>query len=262
VLDPDSGVFADHTKVHPINFEGEFFKVRGPLNIPPGPQIEPVICQAGGSPAGKNFAARNADTIICVPLGVEAMKQYRDEISAKMIEAGRKPSDCKVLYLIRPFIAETDAAARDLYEADKAFRKSDEYLERSLAVMSYFSQLDFSEFDLDQPMPDLTGRVNGHQSSMTRYAKDTALNRKTLRELAQSHDTVESIPLVGSPETVARMMEEAMEYVGGDGFFFSMDVDRRNVATVADGLVPVLRKRGLVREHYEYPTFKENLLAF
>jgi hypothetical protein len=41
-----------------------------------------------------------------------------------------------------------------------------------------------------------------------------------------------------------------------------MAIDRRSVATVADGLVPALRKRGLTRTHYEFSTLKENLLAF
>jgi alkanesulfonate monooxygenase SsuD/methylene tetrahydromethanopterin reductase-like flavin-dependent oxidoreductase (luciferase family) len=127
--------------------------------------------------------------------------------------------------------------------------------------MSYFSGIDFSKFDLDQPMPDLTGKVNGHQSSMTRYAKDGAAT-KTLRELALGQDILASIELVGSPDTVAHQMGEAMEYVGGDGFLLSGDVDRRAIATIADGLVPALRKRGLVRSTYEFSTFKDNLLAF
>jgi alkanesulfonate monooxygenase SsuD/methylene tetrahydromethanopterin reductase-like flavin-dependent oxidoreductase (luciferase family) len=37
VADPETGVFADHTKIHPINFEGRFYKSRGPLNTAPGP---------------------------------------------------------------------------------------------------------------------------------------------------------------------------------------------------------------------------------
>jgi FMN-dependent oxidoreductase (nitrilotriacetate monooxygenase family) len=262
VLDKEQGIFADHTKVHPIDFEGRFFKCRGPLNIPPGPQGVPVICQAGGSGAGRTFAARNADTIICVPLGIEAMKQYRDDISAQMIAAGRKPTDCKVIYLVRPFIAETASAARDLFEADNAARRGPGALDRSLAAMSYFAQIDFSEFDLDQPIPDLTGRVNGHQSTTARYAKDSTINRKTLREVALSQDIVASIDLVGTPDTVAQQMGEAMEYVGGDGFFLSMEVDRRTIATIADGLVPALRKRGLVRQEYEHEHLKDNLLAF
>jgi FMN-dependent oxidoreductase (nitrilotriacetate monooxygenase family) len=263
VLDHQTNTLADHTKVHPINFEGEFFKVRGPLNIPPGPQGQPVFCQAGGSPAGRAFAARNVDTIVAVPLGIEAMKQYRDDISAQMIAAGRKPTDCKVIYLIRPIIAETDAVARELYEADKAYRASDEFLEPVLANMSYFAQIDFSQFDPDEPIPDLTGKVNGHQSTINRYFKDSVINKKSLREVALTQDYVASIELVGSPDTVADMMGEAMDYVGGDGFFLSMfPLDRRTVATVTEGLVPALRKRGLTRTHYEFEHFKDNLLAF
>jgi FMN-dependent oxidoreductase (nitrilotriacetate monooxygenase family) len=263
VLDQATNTMIDHTKVHTIDFEGEFFKCRGPLNIPPGPQGQVVFCQAGGSGAGRKFAARNVDTIVAVPLGIEAMKQYRDDISAQMIAAGRKPTDCKVIFLIRPIIAETDAMARELFEADKAFRASDASVERSLANMSYFAQIDFSQFDLDEPIPDLTGRVNGHQSTTNRYYKDSVINKKTLRQVAQTHDYVGSIDLVGSPDSVADMMGEAMDYVGGDGFFLSMlPVDRRTVATVTEGLIPALRKRGLVRSHYEHKCFKDNLLAF
>src|ERR1700730_8223087 len=64
VADREAGIFADHTKIHPIDFEGRYYKCRGPLNMPPGPQGRPVICQAGGSPAGRNFASKHADTII------------------------------------------------------------------------------------------------------------------------------------------------------------------------------------------------------
>ena len=259
VFDDEKGVFADYTKVHQINFEGRFFKSRGPLNTPPGPQGKPVICQAGGSGAGRAFAAKNADTIVCVPLGLQAMKDYRDDISRQMIEAGRDPKDCKVMYLVNPVVADTERAAREILDARRAARQSDAFLHKALATMSYFSSIDFAQFDLDKPMPDL-GTVNGHQSSMARYAKDA--EGKTLRELALGQDIVESIELVGTPEQVAEKMGEAMEFVGGDGFLLANDIDRRSVATIADGLIPELRKRGLVREEYEHEHFKDNLLAF
>jgi FMN-dependent oxidoreductase (nitrilotriacetate monooxygenase family) len=263
VLDKATNTMIDPTKVHAIDFEGEFFKCRGPLNMPPGPQGQVVFCQAGGSAAGRAFAARNVDTIVCVPLGIEAMKQYRDDISAQMIAAGRKPTDCKVIYLVRPIIAETDTAARELYEADKAYRASEAFLEPVLANMSYFAQIDFSQFDPDEPIPDLRGKVNGHQSTTDRYFKDSVINKKTLKQVALTQDYVASIELVGSPDSVADMMGEAMDYVGGDGFFLSMfPLDRRTVATITEGLVPALRKRRLVRSHYEHKYFKDNLLAF
>jgi long-chain alkane monooxygenase len=42
-------MYADFRKVHPIDFTGKYFKSRGPLNMPPGPQRRPVICQAVSS---------------------------------------------------------------------------------------------------------------------------------------------------------------------------------------------------------------------
>ena len=45
------GIYADHTKIHPIHFKGEFFKVRGPLNTAPSPKGRPTYVQAGGSPS-------------------------------------------------------------------------------------------------------------------------------------------------------------------------------------------------------------------
>ena len=54
---PRTGIYADHTKIHKIDHDGEYFASRGPLNLPPGPQRMPVICQAGGSPVGRDFAA-------------------------------------------------------------------------------------------------------------------------------------------------------------------------------------------------------------
>jgi FMN-dependent oxidoreductase (nitrilotriacetate monooxygenase family) len=262
VLDEETGVFADHTKVHDINFEGKFFRSKGPLNAPPGPQRTPVICQAGGSNAGREFAAEKAETIICVPLGVEQMKAYREDISARMLTYGRKPSDCKVLYLINPILADTDQEAQEIYDARLAARRSPEAIEMRLAGMSYFSGLDFSKFDLDQPMPDVTGKVNGHQSSMDRYKRDS-VGGKTLRELAMGHDTVESIPLIGTPDTVAAKMGEVMEEVGGDGYLLACSaVNRRTVSEVADGLVPALQRRGLTRTSYTQATLREHLLEF
>ena len=78
----ETGMYADFRKVHPIDFTGKYFKSRGPLNMPPGPQRRPVICQAGMSPAGREFAAKYADTIVAVCRGAAAAKRYRDDVAA------------------------------------------------------------------------------------------------------------------------------------------------------------------------------------
>ena len=57
LLDRESGVFGDPSKVHLLNFEGEHFRCRGPLPALPSPQGRPVIIQAGQSGPGLDLAA-------------------------------------------------------------------------------------------------------------------------------------------------------------------------------------------------------------
>jgi hypothetical protein len=60
-------------------------------------------------------------------------------------------------------------------------------------------------------------------------------------------------------------MAAAMEEVGGDGFLIRQpfyDISRRYILEVAEGLVPALRRRGLVRTEYQSRTLGETLREF
>ncbi len=46
--------FWDASSARTIDHEGQFFHVRGPLNVPRSPQGHPVIAQAGASEGGSN----------------------------------------------------------------------------------------------------------------------------------------------------------------------------------------------------------------
>jgi long-chain alkane monooxygenase len=115
VKDRARGVYADHTKVHPIHFKGEFFKVRGPLNTAPSPQGRPTYVQAGGSPRGRDFAAKHADSIIATANEISGMKEFRADIRQRAVAIGRDPDEIKVLYLVYPILGETREEARDKY---------------------------------------------------------------------------------------------------------------------------------------------------
>ena len=52
-----TGTYADFTKVTPVNFEGKYFKSRGPLNTVRSPQGVPALVQAGGSPKGPRLCS-------------------------------------------------------------------------------------------------------------------------------------------------------------------------------------------------------------
>nr|WP_256979965.1 NtaA/DmoA family FMN-dependent monooxygenase [Rhodococcus sp. 15-1154-1] len=255
VLDAESGVFADHEKIHKVGFEGKYYASRGPLNVPRGPQGRPVICQAGGSPAGRAFGAKHADTIIANVRGLDAMREYREDISKRLLEYGRKPDDVKVLFLVSPIMADTDQEAAVKRDRMREVQKNN--IDGVLAAMSYLSSTDFSQFDIDAPVPDLT-KYNGHKSTL----EDMAKSGKTLREIIANYPTVESIELVGTTESVAAQMDEAMDYVGGDGFLIASPVTRKVISEISDGLAPALRRRGAIRDGYSKPTFRENLAAF
>src|SRR5476651_1932884 len=114
VLDRETPMFADSSKVHAIHHEGKYFKVRGPLNAPRSPQGRMPIVQAGGSPRGQEFASRWADTIITEGGGsVASMKAYRDGVRKRAKALGRNPDDIKVLFLAHPIVDTTMEAARE-----------------------------------------------------------------------------------------------------------------------------------------------------
>jgi len=254
VLDRDAPMFADGTKVHPIHHEGKYFRCRGPLNAPRSPQGRVPICQAGGSPRGQLFASRWGDTIITDGGGsVEKMKEYRDNVRRQAAEFGRNPDDIKVLFLAQPIIDVSMEAARERVRMKEV--ESEQHIDLQLSGMSRLTGIDFSKFDLDEPLPELT--TNGHQSSLAKWIG------KTPRSIVKTYGRKAGIDFTGTADHVAGMMQEVMEEVGGDGFLlFNSYFDRRYVIEVCDGLVPELQRRGLTRKAYAHRHLRDNLLEF
>jgi FMN-dependent oxidoreductase (nitrilotriacetate monooxygenase family) len=257
VKDREKGIYADHTKVHPLHFEGKYFKCRGPLNTVRSPQGRPVYVQAGGSPRGREFAARTADSIIATANGTEGMKWYRDDVRARAAAAGRDPDSIKVLFLVYPVVGETTG------EAEAKYRRrvnAPDFIEAALASIGTVTDIDFSQFDLDAELPRLT--TNGEQGSLDKFAQWGS--GKTLRQLA-SERFDGGLRLVGTPDEVAEKMGEAMEAIGGDGFLISTPfqrTSRRMVMEITEGLVPALQRRGLTRTQYEHTLLRDTLLEF
>ncbi|WP_428492067.1 NtaA/DmoA family FMN-dependent monooxygenase [Rhodopila sp.] len=255
VADPQTGVFADHSKVHPIHFEGRYYKSRGPLNTAPGPQGRPVICQAGGSPAGIAFAARHADSVIAKVRGAAAAKSFRQRLSAQMQPLGRKPSDCKVLFATSVVLGDTMDDARD--KRARMTAALADSMETRLAGMSYLSMVDFSKYDLDAPLPTIT--TNASRASFEAYLSGDG--GKTLRDMLLD-PSGGGLDFVGTPDSIAAEMGEIMQDVGGDGILIQDPLTRKTVAEITDGLVPALKRRSLVRKAYQHERFRDNLLAF
>lgn len=256
VMDRATGRYADHTKVRTVDFKGEFYSSRGPLNTLPPIGGRPVYCQAGGSPRGREFAARHADTIITSAIGIKGMKAYRDDIRARMEKSGRDPDQCKLMFVVSPVLGDTDAEAQA--RLARMREASDWNAQAALAHLSALTENDFSAFDLDAPVPSVG--TNGHRSTLGDFLARGG-DHATLREAAANW-TISCVPLAGAPETVAQRMGEVIDEVGGDGFLISGELSRRYIGEICDGLVPALQRAGRVRTEYEHPLFRDNLMAF
>ncbi|HEY9644220.1 MAG TPA: NtaA/DmoA family FMN-dependent monooxygenase [Coleofasciculaceae cyanobacterium] len=261
MVDRETSTYADFKKVHPIHFKGKYFKSRGPLNTTPSPQGRPTYVQAGGSPKGRHFAAKHADSIIAVSQGIAGMKEYRDDVRARAAAQGRNPDDIKVLFLIAPILGATEEEAQAKYQR---LLSSSDFITLNLSLISAITDIDFKKFDLDQPLPERLV-TNGEQGSLDSFQQWGS--GKTLRSLVveASGGIVASIELVGTPDQVADRMGEAMEEVGGDGFLITsmvQSVNRLQVIEVTDGLIPALQRRGLVRQAYQHKTLRETLREF
>ncbi|MBU8539166.1 NtaA/DmoA family FMN-dependent monooxygenase [Falsiroseomonas tokyonensis] len=260
LADTETGVLVDHTKVHAANFEGRWFRTRGPLNSGPCVQGRPVIAQAGGSGRGKRFAALHADTVVASVKGVAAMRAYRDDVRANAVAQGRDPDRIKILFLVAPTLGETMEEAQ--LRKRQRLARAEAQVPLFLAHFGKITNIDFGRYDLDTPVDQLDLRTNGHQQSLDDFKR--VAGKRSLRDAMMAYrGTPGSVELTGTPDAVAAQMAEAMQEAGGDGFLLSLgDVSRRSVAEIADGLVPALQARGLARRAYAHAQFRDNLLEF
>ena len=213
VMDPRTNTFADPTKVRTIDFEGTYYRSRGPLNATPSPQRRPVIIQAGTSERGQEFAARHAKAII-VGRETPEMKRFYDAFKARMGKLGREPDECKLFFLAKPIIGDTDEAAQQM--ADALYANAP--VEAGLAALSTLLQIDLSTYALDQPLPASLQRraTQGIRSQLDKFYVPG--RTPTLREIATRKVSLDSMPFIGTPQRVADSLARTIEAVGGDGF--------------------------------------------
>ena len=254
VMDEDNGTFIDPKKVKAIHFEGKHYKTRGPLNVPRSPQTKPVYIAPGGSPRGRQFSGRNAEVVLAGGATLAAMKDYRDEVNRHAVAYGRDPSNIKTMFTCMPTIVRDMQAAAE--HKAKAAAGAAKRFEHNLASMSFTSGIDFSKFDLDEPVGEI--KTNGMQTMLKMFQKHGP--DASLRKILTAPN--EFTAMIGTADSVAGSMQETMEEVGGDGFLITGHFKPKYVTSIVDELVPALQKRQLTRTEYGHELFRDNLMAF
>ncbi|MDC0987680.1 NtaA/DmoA family FMN-dependent monooxygenase, partial [Alphaproteobacteria bacterium] len=85
----NSGQYGRIDRIRPIDHDGEYYKVAGPLNLPRGPQGRPVLVQAGSSDTGRNFAARHAEAVFTAQMEKTMAQTFYTDLKARIVKEGR-----------------------------------------------------------------------------------------------------------------------------------------------------------------------------
>lgn len=254
VADKKSGVFADTEKLHQLDHKGEFFQVRGPLNIRRSRQGHPVIFQAGASGDGRNFAARRAEAIFSggTTSTVEALRDYYADVKTRAESFGRDAAQIQVLPEMSPVIGRTEEEAEANFQQLVALGS----LESGLSALSRtFSDHDFTRYDLDGPFPEIKGMV--WNSTAERYYARARDEDLSIRQMAQILATPRG-EFVGTAVQVADRIQDWFESRAADGFMLFETLPGQ-LDLFVNLVVPILQARGLFRTEYEGETFRENL---
>jgi FMN-dependent oxidoreductase (nitrilotriacetate monooxygenase family) len=252
--DAESGLFFDPQRLHVLDHAGPELKVRGPLNIARPPQGWPVIVQAGQSEPGRQLAAETAEVVFCSPRDLAGGKALYADIKGRLVAAGRKPGDLKILPAAFVVVGETVEEAR----AKRLKLDSLVHYESAIASLSIALGHDVSGFEPDAPLPPIP-ETNASKTGRAQVLKLAEEEGLTVRQLAQRYGGYAGLAFVGTVETIADEMAAWLYEEGSDGFNVVFPYLPQGLDDVVERLVPELQRRGLFRTDYEGTTLRDHL---
>jgi FMN-dependent oxidoreductase (nitrilotriacetate monooxygenase family) len=259
VRNKESGIFFDRAKMHVLDHHGEYYDVRGPLNVARSPQGHPVIVEAGLSEDGRQLAAETAEAVFAAHDTLESAQSFYSDLKARMPAFGRSADQLKIMPGLSVIVGKTRE------EAFAKFNQLQELLHPDLGLALLSSRLgyDVTGFKLDEPLPELPENVViSSRSDMIKAWSQEKVNGRlpTLRELCQRFAASRGhYSIVGTPKEVVDEMERWFCEGGCDGFNFVPSWFPGGLDDFVDMVVPELQRRGLFRTAYEGSTLRDHL---
>ncbi|NUF52894.1 LLM class flavin-dependent oxidoreductase, partial [Acinetobacter seifertii] len=254
--DRESGIFADHKKVHPIQHEGKYFTVPGIHICEPSPQRTPVLYQAGASSRGQKFASQNAECVFIAAPSKIATKKVVQGIRQKLAQEGRDPYSVKIYALLSIVTDETDAKAQTKFKEYQSYGSYD----GALTLLSGWSGVDFSQYQPTDKVEYI--QTNAIQSLLDSYVNADPERVWAIEEIANWNSLGGNGPvLVGSAETVSDALQQWVEDTDIDGFNLAYILAHQTFADVVEFIVPELQKRGVYQTSYAQGTLREKLFG-
>ena len=253
-----AGKFLKNQQPEPINYEGDFYSVKGPLNIDQSPQGYPLLVQAGSSKKGTDFASKHAEVIFTAQNDIDAAINFAQKLRRQVEEKRGPEQEVVIMPGIFPFIGETREEAQANYKELQDLIDPEMGLE---LLSSYLGDTDLSGYDLNTPFKDVEVDKGNNIQSRVDLIKETAKrNNSTLEDVmkhvagARGHHII-----VGTPEDVADRMEEWFKRGAADGFNIMPPLNPTQFELFVNKVVPILKERGLVQTDYNEGTLREKL---
>ena len=253
-----AGKFLKNQQPEPINYEGDFYSVKGPLNIDQSPQGYPLLVQAGSSKKGTDFASKHAEVIFTAQNDIDASINFAQKLRRQVEEKRGPEQEVVIMPGIFPFIGETRKEAQANYKELQDLIDPEMGLE---LLSSHLGDTDLSGYDLNTPFEDVEVDKGNNIQSRVDLIKETAKrNNSTLEDVmkhvagARGHHII-----VGTPEDVADRMEEWFKRGAADGFNIMPPLNPTQFELFVNKVVPILKERGLVQTDYNEGTLREKL---
>ncbi len=258
--DRDGGRYAKPERIRPIDHQGSYYQVAGPLNLPRSPQGRPVFVQAGSSDTGRRFAARHAEAVFTAHMEKATAQEFYADLKSLTASEGRSAEQVLILPGLSPMIAGTEAEAQRM--ARELNELSDPEVGRK-RLSGRFGGHDFSHLPLDRPLsPEDFPPPSSVEAARSRTEVILGLVRRehpTLRQLlgtlagARGHFT-----FTGTPEQVADLIEDWFSEGAADGFNIMPPLLPSMLDVFSAEVIPLLQLRGLFRTAYTGKTLREH----
>ncbi|CUX71836.1 MULTISPECIES: NtaA/DmoA family FMN-dependent monooxygenase [Agrobacterium] len=257
--DRSAGKFIDPSKAHTIDFKGDHFSVRGPLNLPRPPQGHIPVIHAGGSEASFQYGGEFADIRFSPFVSTEWNIEYYKKVKSYLQPFGRDPDTFFVIPGITFFVGGTDA------EAHRKFREVQD-LVVSQYVPTQVSALvgkDIASINSREKVVDVldAGDLDKHQWLRTALAAfgDENVSLLDLFHYISNKGHLNQPPVVGSGKKIANWIAENFEARAFDGVKLFPPYARTPLDAFVDLVVPELQRLGIQKTSYEAETLRGHL---
>ncbi|AYF72850.1 LLM class flavin-dependent oxidoreductase [Nocardia yunnanensis] len=256
------------TEARAVERDSAQFRVRITPTVPRSAQGHPVIFQAGVSPAGRDFAAAQAEVIFS-PFGThfEPAREFADDIRARLVAAGRPADDIRILPGTQIVLAENTA------EVEEKKRWVLEQQITGATALSLAGQVwgrDLSHLDPDGPLPSEDPEASAISSTRgaQRDGQDRAAVVAQWRSLADAKgltlrqvavETTARFGFAGTPGQVADELTRWVRHGASHGFNITPYQVPTGLDEIVELLIPELQDRGSYRTAYTGTTLREHL---